>query len=134
MTAETRELQRNQGSAAEKAQNTEARCIFSPRSDVYETGDALFVVADMPGVDEEGLQVTLEKNMLTIEGRTRKATPEGYRQVYGGYPMGDYERRIVLAEGVDRDHIEATLKNGVMRLRLPKAKEAIARSIPVRAA
>jgi len=70
---------------------------------------------------------------LTIRGTRSTAALEGYRLIYSEYGEGNYERRFVLADSIDRAGIAASLKNGVLQLRLPKVKEALARKIPVKA-
>lgn len=109
------------------------RRTFVPRIDIYTAGDEIVLVADMPGVDENNVNVTLEKNLLTIHGRVVNQAPEGYRSVYSEYRIGDYERTFSLPDEVDRDNIEAELANGVLRLTLSKSEAAKARKISVRA-
>jgi len=133
MATETKELQKKDAGTVEQVERTRERQIFSPRADVYETGEEIVVMADMPGVREDSVDITLEKNVLTIQGKVEAPSREGYRLAYGEYEDGDYERSFALSEGVDRDHIKATVKDGVLRLALPKAKVAAARKIPVKA-
>jgi len=115
------------------AERTRDRLAFVPRADIYETDDAVFVVADMPGVDESSLDITLENNVLTIDGYVEPLPPEGYSLIYAEYREGDYVRSFRLSDETDRASIEATLKDGVLRLTLPKGKEARRRKIAVKA-
>jgi HSP20 family molecular chaperone IbpA len=115
------------------AERTRDRPAFVPRADIYETDDEIFVVADMPGVDESSLDITLENNVLTINGYVEPSAPEGYSLVYSEYREGDYVRSFRLSDEIDREDIEATLKDGVLMLTLPKVKEARMRKIAVRA-
>lgn len=115
-------------------ERTRDRQVYSPRADVVEMSDSIVVIADMPGVSDKDVDITLEKNVLTITAKVTAPPREGYRLAYGEYPEGDYERSFALSEGVDREGIEATVSNGVLRLTLPKAKEAAARKIAVRSA
>ena len=108
--------------------------LYSPRSDVYETDEAVVVVAEMPGAKESDINITLEKNVLIITGEVDDTAPEGYRLRYSEYTPGDYERRFALPQDVDREHIDATVKHGLLTLTLPKAKEAQPRKIEVRSA
>ncbi len=119
--------------AVQSPERTRQRPVFSPPADVFETGDKIVIVADMPGVSEKDVDITLEKNILTLSGKTESPGREGYRLSYGEYDEGDYERSFALSEGVDRNGIQAAVRNGVLRVTLPKAKEAAARKIPVRA-
>lgn len=133
MTTTTQEIQKAEEQAVDSIENTRDREVFSPRADVFETGEAIVIVADMPGVVEDSVNITLEKSVLTLQGRVDAPEREGYKLIYGEYQDGDYERSFALSEGVDRDGIEATVKDGVLRLILLKSKEAAARKIPVKA-
>jgi len=107
--------------------------VFAPRADVYETQETIVVLADMPGVDEASMDITLEKNVLTIQAFTSPPAMEGLRLIYCECPEGNYRRVFLLSEEVDRDAIEATVKNGVLKLILPKSAKARARKIHVKA-
>jgi len=111
------------------------RRVFAPAVDIYETDAAYEVVADMPGVDSAGVEVTLDGEVLTIEGRTDAEAPAAGRLVYGEAATGDFRRRFTLDPAtVDRERIEARIKNGVLRVTLSKAPAAQSRKIQVRAA
>ncbi|MBP7763646.1 MAG: Hsp20/alpha crystallin family protein [Deltaproteobacteria bacterium] len=107
---------------------------FVPRVDIYENKDALFLVADMPGVDEKTVDIELEKNVLTITGRVENGRVAGGTLMYSEYEIGDYERVFTLSEEIDRDKIVATVKNGVLRLELPKAEQVKPKKIAITAA
>ncbi len=107
------------------AERTRSRLAFVPRTDIYETNEAIVLVTDMPGVDESTLDITLENDVLTINGYVEMAYPEGYGLAYGEYRVGDYERSFTLSNKVDRNKIEATVKDGVLRLHLPKAEPSM---------
>ena len=133
MATDTKELQKTAPESVEKTERTRERQVFSPRADIYETAEAIVVVADMPGVKEDAVDITLEKNVLTIQGGVETPAREGYRLTYGEFEIGDYERSFVLSAGVDRDKIQAKMKDGVLHLLLPKSSEMAARKIPVKA-
>jgi HSP20 family molecular chaperone IbpA len=115
------------------AERTRDRLAFVPRADIYETGEAITVVADMAGVDEDSVDVTLENNVLTILGYVELEVPEGYNLAFAEYQVGDYQRAFTLSDEIDRDGIEATVKDGVLRLHLPKITEARKRKIAIKA-
>ena len=115
------------------AERTRDRLAFVPRADVYETNEEIVVVADMPGVDEHSVDITLEENVLTINGYVESQQPEGHTLAYAEYRVGDYVRAFTLSDQIDRDGIEATVKDGVLRLHLPKAEEARMHKIPIKA-
>jgi HSP20 family protein len=108
------------------------RPVFLPPADIYETRDNIVVLAEMPGVAPDGVDITLERRVLTIRGRSAANEHTGYQRVYNEYADGDYERSFTLSENIDRDRIEATLKNGVLHLVLPKAETAKARKIELK--
>ena len=139
MPVETKELQtqevdKQEVQEVEGAERTMARKAFVPRVDIYETDDSIELAADMPGVDESNVDITLEKNVLTINGTVNFAPLENYGIAYAEYEVGDYERRFTLSDEIDQAKIEASVKNGVLHLHLPKAGPAKARKIAVKAA
>ena len=113
-------------------QRAQSRPVFLPAADIYETRDNIVVLAEMPGVAPDGVDITLERRVLTIRGRSAAAEHAGYQRVYNEYVHGDYERVFTLSENIDRDRIEATLKDGILHLVLPKAETAKARKIELR--
>src|SRR6201984_3537641 len=117
----------------EAGQRTPPRPVFLPPADIYETKDSIVVLAEMPGVPPEGVDLTLERRVLTIRGRSAAGDHTGYQRVYNEYTDGDYERVFTLSENIDRDRIEATLKDGVLHLVLPKAETAKPRRIELKA-
>src|SRR5262249_8824868 len=126
---------RAQGSAVPAREGVEpvrtAR-TFVPRADIYETSDTIVLLADVPGVDENSIDITVEKNVLTIDAAVEPEVPQGYKLAYAEYVIGNYHRVFTLSDEIDRDGIEAAVKNGVLRLTLPKSQKAKARKISVR--
>jgi HSP20 family molecular chaperone IbpA len=118
---------------AEGGERTRPRPVYAPRTDIFETDDGLVILADMPGVPADGVDVTLERNVLTIRGRTEDSPPQGFSPVYLEYQSGDYERVFTLFEDIEAERIEANVKAGVLRLFLPKAGPAQTKRIQVRA-
>ena len=101
-------------------------------TDINDIGDMILVIADVPGVDEKEVEVTLEKNVLTIYANPAVEKVEKYSLSYSEYSVGDFERKFVVSEDIDRDHIEAHVKNGVLTVHLPKAGPSKSRKIEVR--
>lgn len=114
------------------AEHTRDRKVFIPPVDIVESNDAIILTADMPGVDEKNVSVTLEKGVLSILGEIEPASVRDRKIAYAEYEIGDYERAFTLSDEIDQDRIEATVKNGVLRLVLPKTEAARARRIPVK--
>jgi HSP20 family molecular chaperone IbpA len=137
MTEETRDLQIQETEKREvaetDAERTRDQLAFVPRADIYETDDEIVVVADMPGVDENTVDITLENNVLTINGYVEMEQPEGYSLAYAEYRVGDYQRAFSLSDQIDREGIEATVKDGVLCLHLPKITEARVKKIAIKA-
>lgn len=104
-----------------------------PRVSIRDTGSELRLWAEVPGLKEQELDITVEQNSLTLRGERRAEAPEGYavhRQERGGLA---FARSFTLPCRVDTEHVSATLKNGVLELTLPKAAEAKPRQIQVKA-
>lgn len=107
--------------------------VFTPAVDVIEHKDDIVLLADMPGVDEKSVELTLEKNLLTIHGKVEHTSHDKYHLVFSEYGTGDYERTFRLSDEIDREKIQASVKNGVLKLMLHKAEKARAKKIPVTA-
>lgn len=129
------ELQPDGQSAASNgnvAEPTRTGPTFIPATDIIERPDALVMVLDVPGADPETLDVSLDEHVLTISARSMATVPEGYKPLYTEYRDGTYERRFVVSDQIDGDNIDAVLKNGVLRLTMPKAAQSPARKISVK--
>jgi HSP20 family protein len=104
---------------------------FLPVTDIFETGDALKVVLEMPGVDNESVDVRVENDVLTIEGQVDFTKYQGLTPLYTEYNVGNYARSFELSSKIDQERIGAELKDGVITLVLPKAERAKPRKIKV---
>jgi HSP20 family protein len=133
MAQEVRTTEQRTPATTATPERTPNRPVFIPPSDICETKDSIVVLAEMPGVAPDGVDITLERRMLTIRGRSVANEHAGYQRVYNEYADGDYERVFTLSENIDRDRIEATLKDGVLNLVLPKAETARPRKIELKA-
>lgn len=126
------ELTRKPEGAPARAQKNEDRAVVRPRVDVFENATEYLVVADLPGVPKEALEVHFDDGELRIKGTRASASP--------GQPLAleahvaDFERTFAMPDGIDADRIEAELATGVLRVRLPKASTKQARRIAVRGA
>jgi HSP20 family protein len=106
--------------------------LLMPPVDIFEDADAITVLADMPGVTPGRLTIDLHEGVLTITGRVE--APEGAHEVavFHEYLPGTFQRSFTLSEAIDQDQIQATLKHGVLRLRLPKVERAKPRQITIK--
>ena len=97
------------------------RWIRTPPIDIYESEDGLVLLADLPGVSADDLEVQVQDNKLTLFGRRREDLEEGIRVVHQEYPVADFLRSFILSEDVDHDRISAHINEGVLEIRLPRA-------------
>src|ERR1700756_738148 len=104
-----------------------------PPVDVFENPSGITLLADMPGVARDALHVRLDGDTLTIEATARTDAPEGMELVYGEADWPSFRRSFTLSRELDGDRIDAQLKDGVLRLSIPKTEEARPRRIEVRA-
>lgn len=132
---ETREIATKEKQQLAKPQEqTRPGRYYVPDVNIYEFDDSLKLWADMPGVKEKDLNVTLKDGVLTIVGQVATDMYAGLRPIYTEYNVGNYYREFVLNEDIDESKIIATLRNGVLELKLPKTERAKPRQIEVRSA
>jgi HSP20 family protein len=110
---------------------SEQRTVYRPSVDIIDSASEVLLIADVPGVDESHLDVTLDKNVLTIKGTVETPSFEGKTSVRSEYGVGDFERVFTVSDDVSRDGIEATVKDGVLRVKLPKSAHSARRKINV---
>jgi HSP20 family molecular chaperone IbpA len=114
-------------------EHTRAGRTYVPDVDICETPNSLWLWADMPGVDEESIQINLADGVLSIEGHVSLKDYENLAPVYTEYNIGNYARRFTLSSDIDAERIKARMTNGVLELELPKAERAKPRRIPISA-
>jgi HSP20 family protein len=127
------EIQEQEMVQTDGTERMRTRSTFIPRADIFETEENVVVTVDMPGLSDDAIDITLEKNILTINGVSTQAAPDGYSLAFAEYEPGDYERSFRLTDQINREEIEAVYKDGVLKLTLPKAETAIPRKISVKA-
>ncbi|MCC6764477.1 MAG: Hsp20/alpha crystallin family protein [Deltaproteobacteria bacterium] len=110
---------------------TRAGRTYVPQVDIFETKDGLWLWADMPGVDEESLNVHLDDGVLSIEGQVDVKQYEEMNPLYTEYNVGNYVRRFTLSSDVDSDRIVARMQHGVLSLEIPKAERTKPRRIAI---
>lgn len=108
------------------------RPSVAPLVDLYENDDELLLVADLPGVTTQGLDVQFHDGVLSLEGR-RDTEPEGTTLVRAEYRKADFVRHFTVPDGIDVEKIDAALADGVLQLRLPKAAALKPRKIEIKA-
>lgn len=111
-------------------ESTNAGLRFSPAVDIFETEEGLTVVADMPGVQADGLSVDLVDSVLTILGKV-PLEEKGKRALVQEYAVGDWYRQFSLSELIDKEKITASIKDGVLSVKLPKQAPAQPKKIQI---
>lgn len=106
--------------------------VITPLIDIHEGPDGLVLDADLPGVTEENVSIQLEDNVLVLHAKVPAPFPEGARLLHEEYRVGDFSRSFILSDEVERGKIAAELRNGVLRLILPKAERAKTRRIEIK--
>jgi HSP20 family protein len=106
--------------------------VYSPPVDIFESDNSITVLADMPGVKAEDLEIDLRESVLTLTGRV--TAPDGAKEadVLREYRSGTFFRQFTLSEAIDQSKIDAKLSDGVLRLELPKVERARPRQITVK--
>ncbi len=118
--AESREMTQQQETAPEAAGRTTREAVLIPPVDVLEDPEGLTVVADMPGVSPQRLDLRVEKDQLIIEGDLAIEIPADMQPVYADVRGSHYRRVFSLSQELDTDAIEAQMKHGVLHVRIPK--------------
>jgi HSP20 family molecular chaperone IbpA len=128
-----KDVQKKEAESPERGERTKTRRVYTPAVDIIERKDDIIVIADMPGVDEKSVDITIEKNVLTISGAVEAVIPENRTMYVNEYGIGDYQRVFTLTDEVDKEKIQASAKNGVLKIVLPKAEALKTRKITVKA-
>lgn len=127
-------LQKKESADVERVERTRSGRTFLPATDILENDDEIILIADMPGVEEKSIDITLENRQLTILGCVDSNVKSDAETVYTEYETGDYYRAFTLSDTIDQDKIQAKYRDGILTLTLPKAEEAKSRKISVQSA
>jgi HSP20 family protein len=114
------------------AEQTRPGLVFTPATDIFETDKEITLLADMPGVKAADLNIDLNENILTLDGDVKMPEAENEVDVIREYRTGKYYRQFSLSQGIDQSKIDAEMKDGVLRLKLPKVEAAMPRKIAVK--
>ena len=112
-------------------ERTEAGRFFSPYTDIHETAESVVVTMEMPGVDKGGVDIRLDKGVLTIKGTVDAGKYDALRPIYTEYNVGNFIRTFTVSTKIDSGAISASMGDGVLTVNLPKAAEAVAKRIQV---
>jgi HSP20 family molecular chaperone IbpA len=122
------------GSHAQAVANPASRPVppQTPLIDIHEDPDGLVLEADLPGVAQDNVSIHLEDNVLTLTAKVDAPHDGSARTLHEEYRPSDFQRSFILSDEVDRERIGADLKNGVLRLTLPKSERARTRKIEIK--
>jgi len=134
MVAERQENRHDAAEAPARQPRGREQPATTPRVDVLEDGTGITLLADLPGVSRDALEIHVEGDSLTIEGQVSPATPEAMEATYAEVRVPRFRRMFTLSRELDGSRIEAQLKDGVLRLRIPKQEHAQPRRVQVKVA
>ena len=130
---ETKALQaKEKAEVTSQAEQTRPGMVFTPAVDIFETDKEITLLADMPGVTSNALSIDLHENILTLDGDVKSPESADEVDIMREYRTGKYYRQFTLSQVIDQSKIDAVLKDGVLRLRLPKVEAPTPRRIEVK--
>ena len=132
MSAANQEVAKRESTDVQAAKAREESLALAPAVDVYENAQGITVQADMPGVSKDGLSIQADRNSLVIEGNAVIDVPAAMEAIHAEVQATRYRRSFALSGELDAERIEATLKDGVLTLRIPKRAEFRPRKVEVR--
>jgi HSP20 family molecular chaperone IbpA len=115
----------------QKQEGTVSARSFIPNADIYETEEGLIVLLEMPGVDKSHIDISLENDVLTVEGRIDFSKYQGLTPIYAEYAVGHYRRGFTLSNRIDQHKISAEMSDGVLTITLPNVEEVKPRRISI---
>jgi HSP20 family protein len=129
---ERNDVTQREGAAPSTRRSTqEVEQVLRPPVDIFESSEDITLIADMPGVSKERLELRAERNSLLIEGSAQLNMPEGMEALYAEVRATRYRRSFALSNELDANQINANLKDGVLTVRIPKRAEVQPRRIEV---
>lgn len=127
----TQEITKRQESVPSRREETRTiGRVLTPAVDIFESEESLTLMADMPGVDKEGLEINIEKGVLTINGQMK--TENRGKTLLREFSPADYYRQFKLSEHIDAEKSKAELNNGVLTLQIPKSESAKPKKIEIK--
>ncbi len=128
-----KDIQKTEPLEVAKVEQTRPGVVYTPAVDIFETPDALTLLADMPGVKPSNLKIDLREGVLTLAGLVEARPQAGRESLLVELEPGNYYRQFTLSDVIDQSRIEAKLTDGVLRLHLPKVEAVKPRQITVKA-
>jgi len=106
--------------------------VFSPSVDIFEENGKINLVTDLPGIEKDNLEVSVENNTLTISAKMKEETFDDYELIYSEYKAINYERSFSLSDELNKDELQAIFKNGVLNISIAKKEKTPAKKIEVK--
>lgn len=132
--AETKELKvKEKQEVSTGSEQTRPGAVYVPDVDIFETDNEITLLADMPGVTSDRMNIDLRDDVLTLTGEAARDAAGSETPIVIEYGVGKYHRQFTLSEVIDQKRISAALKDGVLRLVLPKVEKATPRKITITA-
>jgi HSP20 family protein len=132
MSARKQEVAKRESTDVQAAKAREESLALVPPVDIYENAQGITVQADMPGVSKDGLSIQADRNSLVIEGNAVIDVPAAMEAIHADVQATRYRRSFALSAELDAERIEATLKDGVLTLQIPKRAEFQPRKVEIR--
>jgi HSP20 family protein len=129
---DSQQVATRQSAEPQRTEREEPGIVIAPPADVYEDPEGITLQLDVPGVGKDRLNLQANKNTLLIEGTARLNMPEGMTALYADIRSTLYRRSFVLSDELEGDKTEASLKDGVLTVRIPKRAEVKPRRIEVK--
>ena len=114
------------------SEQTKPGVVFTPAVDIFESEQEIVLLADMPGVTGDGVTIDIHNDELKVTGEVEPQESENETFLLREYETGRYHRHFTLSDQIDQDKINASMKDGVLRLVLPKVEKAKPRRIEVK--
>ena len=133
--ADAKELQvKEKQEIAAPAEQTRPGLVFRPDVDIFERDSDIVLLADMPGVAADSVEIDLRDDVLTLSGDVRPWEGGDESDILVEFEIGKYHRHFTLSDAIDQENIDAVMQEGVLRLTLPKVQKAKPRQITVKSA
>ena len=132
MSDKRKEIQKAEPVEVATVEQTRPGPVYTPTVDIFETPDALTLLADMPGVQAKNLKIDLREGVLTLTGAVEPKQRSGAEDLFVEVEPGSYFRQFTVSDVIDQSRIEARLTDGVLRLHLPKVEAVKPRQITVK--
>jgi len=127
-------LNQETGPVENQARESAEVVHLRPLSDIHENKEGVKLYLDLPGVSKDSLEIDIDKNVLTIKGEIKLDLPENMKARYIELNSGVFDRQFTLGDELDSEHIDASLKQGVLELSIPRLQQHQPRKIEIKVA